>query len=213
MLIYTGYGYNKGVRINMSNIWFTSNTMFGRYAVVDKEKRPFSNGTEATKVMIENWNSQVDKDDLVYHLGDFGDFEYRKLLNGKIILIKGESDDNYIKTHNYRDNEIFAKSIGFESVYNHLFVSTSFGIIKLMHRPSQSQGTTTITDDKVVKCFNLFGHIYKTQMVKRFIDPEDGTYFYGLNVGVDCHNFKLLSLKDIEFYKTKCNVDYDEVFY
>ena len=49
------------------------------------------------------------------------------------------------------------------------------------------------------KCFNLFGHIHGRQMVKRF----------GLDVGVDCHHFKPISIKDVLFYKTAIEKYYD----
>ena len=47
------------------------------------------------EVLIENWNSVVKPDDLVYHLGDVGMHEpskYLKRLNGKKVLIKGNHD-------------------------------------------------------------------------------------------------------------------------
>lgn len=47
---------------------------------------------------IKKWNLAIGKDDLVYYLGDFHDcclidlVEYRKRLNGNIILVKGNHD-------------------------------------------------------------------------------------------------------------------------
>jgi calcineurin-like phosphoesterase family protein len=48
-----------------------------------------------TEVLINDWNSAVDEDDIVYHAGDFsfGDpLPILKRLNGRIILIPGNHD-------------------------------------------------------------------------------------------------------------------------
>lgn len=52
--------------------------------------------------------------------------------------------------------------------------------------------------------FNLFGHVHKLCMIKK----------YGLNVGVDCHDFKPINLETVLFYKNGIENHYDsEVFY
>lgn len=50
------------------------------------------------------------------------------------------------------------------------------------------------------KYFALFGHIHKLQMVKR----------NGLNVRVDCHNFRPISLSEVRFYQNAVLNHYDE---
>ena len=45
----------------------------------------------------------------------------------------------------------------------------------------------------------MFGHIHKLQMVKK----------NGLNVGVDCHNFKPISLEEVLWYKNAIENHYD----
>lgn len=53
---------------------------------------------EQEKELIDKWNSIVSKDDLVYYNGDFCDgnvvelCNYAKLLNGQIILVRGNHD-------------------------------------------------------------------------------------------------------------------------
>ena len=69
--------------------FFTSDTHFGAERTRTLFKRPFSSIKEMDKSIIKNWNKKVKKEDLVYHLGDFGDFNKVKKLNGKIILILG----------------------------------------------------------------------------------------------------------------------------
>ena len=48
--------------------------------------------------------------------------------------------------------------------------------------------------------FVLFGHIHEKQKVKKF----------GLNVGVDCHNFCPISLDDVLWYKNAIKLYYDD---
>ena len=48
--------------------------------------------------------------------------------------------------------------------------------------------------------FHLFGHIHERQMIKRF----------GLNVGIDCHNFKPIDLDTVLFYDNALKNFYDE---
>lgn len=62
------------------------------------------------------------------------------------------------------------------------------GEINICHKPT----------DKKDNIFNLFGHIHGRQMVKEF----------GLDVGVDAHNYKSISI-DVYFYKTAIEKHYD----
>lgn len=53
--------------------FFTSDTHFGEQRTLELSRRPFQNTAEMDKTIIDNWNKKVGKDDVVYHLGDFGD--------------------------------------------------------------------------------------------------------------------------------------------
>jgi calcineurin-like phosphoesterase family protein len=82
----------------MSKIFYISDTHFGHENVIKFDKRPFENVQEMNEGMMANWNSVVNKDDLVYILGDFmwkfkdEDFDFVKKLNGRKRLIKGNHD-------------------------------------------------------------------------------------------------------------------------
>ena len=73
----------------MSNIYFTSDTHFNQQRTLDLSKRPFKNLEEMNNTMIKNWNDVVTSKDLVIHCGAFGEYDYIKQLNGKVILIYG----------------------------------------------------------------------------------------------------------------------------
>lgn len=78
--------------------FYISDMHLGHTAVIKMDNRPFSSIEEMDKVLIKNWNEKVEKNDIVYILGDFcwGKEEewYRRLsaLKGEKVLIKGNHD-------------------------------------------------------------------------------------------------------------------------
>jgi calcineurin-like phosphoesterase family protein len=76
--------------------FFTADTHFGHANIIKYCNRPFASVEEQDETLIANWNRLVKPGDHVFHLGDFcmhGDLsEYRKRLNGKITLIRGNHD-------------------------------------------------------------------------------------------------------------------------
>lgn len=52
------------------NIWVVSDTHFGHENIIKYCDRPFSNIWEMNECMVNNWNSVVKPQDIVYHLGD-----------------------------------------------------------------------------------------------------------------------------------------------
>jgi len=100
-------------------IFFTSDSHFNHSRIIEYCNRPFTKtiydevgaclvpDVEAmNEHLIECWNSKVKKNDVVYHLGDFGFSPKAKpegieklqkianRLSGKIILIRGNHDTN-----------------------------------------------------------------------------------------------------------------------
>lgn len=85
----------------MSKVFFTADTHFGSERTLTLSRRPFKTVKEMDETLINNWNSVVGKDDIVYHLGDFGNYEIVKRLNGKVTLIWGNYELNeFIKKYN-----------------------------------------------------------------------------------------------------------------
>ncbi len=87
-------------------IFVTSDTFFGRSNIIEIANRPFANVEEMNKVLIENWNSVVGENDLVYHLGNFAwtpaiADEVLKELNGDIKFILGEYDASIQEVYEY----------------------------------------------------------------------------------------------------------------
>lgn len=80
--------------------------------------RPFKDVAEMNSTIVNNWNSRVNEDDVVFHLGDIavnytkpprvGDeqvYEILRQLHGRLVLIKGNHDRRdlfkYLASHNY----------------------------------------------------------------------------------------------------------------
>ena len=178
-------------------IFFTSDTHFGSERTLKFSRRPFKDVNEMNKAIIDNWNKLVHKDDIVYHLGDFGIYDFASELNGKIVLILGNYEQNDLKINFKGDFSAFStylKKIGFyEVIEKNLIVSLpddKNSTIFLTHEPSNCS----------CEYFNLFGHIHEKCKCKRF----------GLNVGTDCFNFKPATLDDVKFYKNAILNYYDE---
>ena len=82
----------------MNNIWIISDTHFNHNKDFILQPRCFSTVEEMNEGIIERWNSLVQFNDIVYHLGDMalGDINDAvpliKRLNGKIRLAIGNHD-------------------------------------------------------------------------------------------------------------------------
>lgn len=82
----------------MANVFFISDTHFGHSKILEFEaaSRPFNTIEEHNEALIDNWNSVVTANDVVYHLGDvlFGKANFPLLyrLNGIKKLIMGNHD-------------------------------------------------------------------------------------------------------------------------
>ncbi|MFH0836999.1 MAG: hypothetical protein V1870_02630 [Candidatus Aenigmatarchaeota archaeon] len=83
----------------MSKYFFISDTHFDHEKIIEYCDRPFTNVKEMNQTIINNWNSAVQKEDTVFHLGDISlgrhkrsiDF-FLSQLSGNIILLKGSHD-------------------------------------------------------------------------------------------------------------------------
>jgi len=160
-------------------IWFTSDTHFGHFNIIEYCHRPFKTVQYMDKMLIDNWNEKVKPGDTVYHLGDFcfkksseapdgnvWDF-YRKQLNGDIIFIKGNHD----------------KSNGAKTILQGALIETFGQQVYLVHKPEHTNFHYNIA---------FCGHVHdkwKFKWEEKII--YDNHLFTQLivNVGVDQWNF------------------------
>lgn len=169
-------------------IWFTSDTHFNNKRTLEHSRRPFNNIEHMDSILINNWNSCVAKDDIVFHLGDFGDYKTAEILNGKIYLIPG-NHERYDK--NFKDNYKYFYEVT-DDIHK---IKINDYHITMAHEPSKLRDIN-IDENHI----NLFGHLHKLCMVKS----------YGLNVGMDCHNFSLISLDTVLSYHEQIFSYYDD---
>ena len=78
-------------------VFVTANMQLGRPNAIKKYKRQYANVDEMNEAMIQLWNSQVSKGDIVYHLGNFAldpktAQDALTRLNGRIFLLPAELD-------------------------------------------------------------------------------------------------------------------------
>ena len=165
------------------NTFFTADTHFGHENIIRLCKRPFADVSEMNSKLIENWNSKIKPNDLVYHLGDFAmkmkpvDLEpiIRKL-HGRIILVDGNHDNLLMR--------IRAKTSPFIGCYSMLEVTVGAQSIVLCHYAMRTwrhdlRGT-----------WHLYGH------------SHGGLPPYGksCDIGVDCWNFSPVSFEELKVY-------------
>lgn len=130
--------------------WFTADTHFGHANIIKYTKRPFKSIEHMDRELIRRWNEKVKPEDTVFHLGDFCfkggkegglnkyDF-YESQLNGKIILIKGNHDNNNSA----------------KTIIEDMLIKHGGKYFHLVHRPEDANSE-----------YNLVGHIHNLWKVK-----------------------------------------------
>ncbi len=86
----------------MTQTWFISDMHLGHSNIIKFCNRPFKDVWHMNNTLIKNWNNRVKPEDTVFHVGDFcfsgkglpKAEDYIKQLNGRIVFIKGNHDDN-----------------------------------------------------------------------------------------------------------------------
>lgn len=120
--------------------YIISDTHFGHKGSLNwpnEHARDFKDVNEMNQIIVDNWNSVVNDDDIVYMLGDFS---YKasnstikhlfKSLKGKIILIKGNHDGQTLKVNQQVHR--------FESVHDILDLEYKGKHFVLCHYPIES---------------------------------------------------------------------------
>lgn len=185
------------------NIWVTSDQHFQHKNILKycSESRPFSSVEEMNNILINNWNSVVQPDDIVYVLGDIcmGAAEdspkYIKRLNGKIILVIGNHDtDKKIEYYKQCSNviDVIPYEILFHKgtfyVMNHFPVEDDYKNQHLKERYHWQDCMDFFQENKD-NCIWLYGHVHD--------NAPQGIVNNQLHVGVDTNNLTPVLLDDI----------------
>lgn len=159
------------------NKWVISDTHWGHTKIIECENRPFSSTEEMDEVMIQNWNSVVQDDDLVYHLGDIflcgapQAHRIQERLKGTIVLFLG-NHDHFTVGHYQRMGFVVEKE---PRVVDGMLFS---------HYPSS---------ETIVK--NVHGHVHS-----RIQDLDQRIYKC---VSVECTNYTPLHFDELMSWKNK----------
>jgi calcineurin-like phosphoesterase family protein len=165
--------------IMTENTFFTSDTHFYHENIIKYCNRPFSSVEEMNEKLIENWNSVIGKNDIVWHLGDFCFGQKDNIskiipkLNGRINLVMGNHDHQKVK---------FYYDMGFNRVYDRQVIINGFYI--LSHTPLQF-----LNDN--CPFFNIYGHIHDSPMYNTWSKC-------GCCVCVERHDYKPISWEEIQ---------------
>lgn len=176
----------------MSKIFLVSDTHWGHAKIITYCNRPFKNVEEMDKALIENWNSVVSPEDIVYHLGDVvfkGANHARQMLdslNGKIYLVRGNHDKDLRRIRDrfefWPDGAEYKDLVTIEI----LDEDAPRGVqpLVLCHYALRSW------DRKTHGAIHCFGHSHGTL--------TDDPFARSLDVGVDCHNFRPISYEEVK---------------
>jgi calcineurin-like phosphoesterase family protein len=165
------------------NIYFSSDLHFGHNNIIKYCNRPYSSVEEMDEALISNWNAKVQRDDVVYILGDVFFCQLARAeaimhcLNGKKRLILG-NHDKLIR----REPEL---QKFFDAIYPDLHHETINGqYIAMCHYP-------LLTWHKAARgAWNLHGHSHGTIP----FDPK----YRRLDVGIDPQNYSPISFNDVK---------------
>lgn len=120
----------------MSKIFFSSDDHFFHDRIRLYANRDFSSVEEMNEVLIQNWNTNVKPNDIIYTLGDFSFGNYiqtmnvLRRLNGKHHMILGNHDQVIVK--NKTD---FLKSGFVQSIENYKELKWNDKFIIMFHYP------------------------------------------------------------------------------
>ena len=171
----------------MSKIFLTSDTHFGHDREFIWKVRGFNSVEEMNEAIVQKWNDTVSAEDDVYILGDVilgdpGNIEYVKRLNGKLHIVLGNHDTSKREEmyHNL-PNVVEVAEVGIQLKYKkHHFVLTHYPMMTgNLEKESLKQMS-----------LNLYGHTHQTSNFY-----NDMPFMY--HVGVDSHDCYPALLDDI----------------
>lgn len=157
-------------------VWTTSDTHFFHSNILKYQpQRPWADRDEMTEGLIQNWNSVVKPNDIIYHIGDFAFggpnkiIEVLKRLNGHKHLILGNHDRVMERTE---VRSMFASVNYYKriNIHGHVFIMFHFPIFEwdMAHHGSM----------------HVHGHIHSNRVYGRSMDV-------GIDSGNNCTPYNI----------------------
>lgn len=174
--------------------YFTSDTHFNHANIVKYCKRPFTSIEENDAELIRRWNEKVPEDAIVFHLGDVGFGNQKKIksileqLHGKIYLVIGNHDwKNIVSEQAWR----------FEDMTQQINMKIGKRNIILNHYPMLAFAGAWRGKDAA---YQLFGHVHTSPYSDEGLDQQRLKVLFTsqYDVGVDNNNFTPVSWKEVD---------------
>lgn len=180
------------------DIWVISDTHFYDEDMITyfnfkgERVREFDTCKQMDECLMDNWNSTIKPNDIVYHLGDvFFDREdvgrrakfeidWFKLHGHKRLVIGNHDDIRYLSGKSQDGRWFFEKVMKWRKY-------PEFGIF-MTHEPIHESGLYSSTDFSK-QLLNVHGHIHRN-------DSPDGPY---RNVSVEATNYKPVNIEDLKY--------------
>lgn len=187
-------------------LWFTSDLHFGHRNVIRFCERPFENEKEMGEKLIENWNSVVGDNDIVFVLGDtfwFNDSRGIKKalsqLKGKTIYMLPGNHDDFEHYHRV-DDERIVLCPDVVVLWLQEYGQKKIQEIWMSHYPMM---TWPHRDNGA---WQLFGHIHSKVGRTSGIDQDLPLHWNQCDVGCDFWDYKPVELDTIRKFLTGVKV-------
>ena len=174
--------------------YFTSDTHFNHENIIKYCKRPFKDVKENDAELIRRWNEKVPEDGIVFHLGDVGFGNPKKIksileqLHGKIYLVIGNHDwKNIVSEQAWR----------FEDMTQQINMKIGKRNIILNHYPMLAFAGAWRGENAA---YQLFGHVHTSPYSDEGLDQQRLKILFTsqYDVGVDNNNFTPISWKEVD---------------
>lgn len=176
-------------------IFFTSDLHFGHRNILKFCSRPWDTVEEMNEGLINNWNSVVKENDIVFNLGDFAfasNSTWKSILerlNGKHYLILGNHD-----VQRYPGDNIMKL---FDRVEQQMIVKIDQRFVYLNHYPYLCYGGAWKSPNSAV--WQLFGHVHSSPISNgKDFNRLVNLFPFQYDVGVDNNNYTPVSWEQIK---------------
>lgn len=189
-------------------LWFTSDLHFGHRNVIKFCNRPWEDEKQMGPALIENWNSVVGDNDIVFVLGDtfwFNDSRgIKKVLSqlkGKDIYILPGNHDEFEHYHRVDDPRIHLCTdvvVCWITQEGHKKREIWLSHYPMMTWPHRENGA-----------IQFFGHIHSAPDKEDGVDQDLPLHWNQCDVGCDYWDYKPVQLEELENLIELKKSDYD----
>lgn len=180
-------------------LWFTSDLHFGHRNVLRFCNRPWDDEKQMGVGLIENWNSVVGDNDIVFVLGDTFWFNDSRSIKKVLSQLKGK--DIYILPGNHDDFEAYHRV---DDPRIHLCADVVTCWITENGKPKREvylQHCPAATwPHRENGAYHFFGHIHSQEGRTEGVDQDLYLHWNQLDVGCDFWDYEPVELSTLELY-------------